>query len=287
MLALTLILGSSDPPVRLAVYKLGVGWNAVYTHLRNPERLTVVNDREQVDAVLEVAIAALSLQPGTDPLHSVLPALRTSLGADAAGYYEHVPYGWTTTVHVSPNEIWRKLPFTQAPTRVAARLHPGIRHLLATATSAPFAITDIVSERDWRNSELGTLMWPEWGRNHQLLVPVPTSGYDHCRRVWVLGRVDRKFTDHERELCAKLQQILVVITRRRAAAQTGVRQALLGLTRREQSIITMVGRGDDADQIADQLGISRRTVEKHLEHAYRKLDVHNKSEVARMIRLVR
>lgn len=237
--------------------------------------------------MLEVAIAALSAQPGTDPLHTVLPALRTSVGADAAGYYEHVPYGWTTTVHVSPEEIWQMLPFARAPTQVAARLHPGIRHLLAAATVAPFAITDIVSERDWRNSELGALMWPDWGRNHQLLVPVPNLKSNQCRTVWVLGRVDRMFTDHERALCARLQQILVVITRRRAASRAGARQSLLELTPREQSIITMVGRGDAADQIADHLRISRRTVEKHMEHAYRKLDVHSRREVAEMIRLVR
>jgi len=269
------------------VYKLGGGWKAVYTQSTYSGRLTVVNERQQVDAVLEVAIAALSAQPRPDPLHTVLPALRTSVGADAAGYYEHVPYGWTTTVHVSPDEIWQKLPFAQAPTQVAARLHPGIRHLLATATVSPFAVTDIVSERDWRNSELGTLMWPEWGRNHQLLVPVPSLKSDPCRTVWVLGRVDRKFTDHERALCARLQQILVVITRRRNASRTGARQSLLELTPREQLIIMMIGRGDAANHIADQLRISRRTVEKHLEHAYRKLDVHSRREVADMIRLVR
>jgi DNA-binding CsgD family transcriptional regulator len=49
----------------------------------------------------------------------------------------------------------------------------------------------------------------------------------------------------------------------------------------------MAGRGDSADQIADQLGISRRTVEKHLEHAYRKLDVHNRREATEMMQLVR
>jgi hypothetical protein len=165
-----------------------------------------VNERHHIDAVLEVAIAALSAPPGADPVHTVLPALRASVGADAAGYYEHVPHGWTTTVHVSPDEIWSKLPFTRARTQEAARVHPGIGHLMATTSAAPFAVTDVVSERAWRNSELGTLMWPDWGRNHQLLIPVPVPAYDHSRKVWVLGRFDRNFTDRDRDLCTRLQQ---------------------------------------------------------------------------------
>ena len=234
----------------------------------------------QVNAVLEVAIAALSAPPETDPVQAVLPALRRSVGADAAGYYEHDPYGWSTTVHISPVEIWGKLPFTRAPTAFATRLHPGINHLLTTRAVAPFTVTDIVPERVWRYSELGTLMRPEWGRNEQLLIPVPNAEAGDCQKVWVLGRVDSAFTANDRQLCERLQRICTVISRRRAASLRTSPHPRFGLTRREQSIVTMVARGERAEKIAERLGISRRTVDKHLEHAYRKLDVHNRRDVA-------
>lgn len=45
------------------------------------------------------------------------------------------------------------------------------------------------------------------------------------------------------------------------------------LTRREEEILSMLAQGLNAQMIADRLYISRRTVEFHLAHAYRKLGV--------------
>lgn len=54
----------------------------------------------------------------------------------------------------------------------------------------------------------------------------------------------------------------------------------LGLTRQEAVIVTLAGRGLTNDQIATELTLSPRTIHKHLEHAYRKLDVHNRTQAA-------
>jgi DNA-binding CsgD family transcriptional regulator len=113
---------------------------------------------------------------------------------------------------------------------------------------------------------------------------VQISELDDCRRVWVLGRVDRRFTDQDRELCTKLQRICTVVTGRRAATTDAV-PAPFGLTRREHSIVVLVAQGDTAEDVANRLGISRRTVDKHLEHAYRKLRIHHRRDVAKMIGL--
>ncbi len=48
------------------------------------------------------------------------------------------------------------------------------------------------------------------------------------------------------------------------------------LTARESEILTLVGGGLTARTIARRCGISERTVHKHLEHAYRKLDCHDR-----------
>ena len=46
-----------------------------------------------------------------------------------------------------------------------------------------------------------------------------------------------------------------------------------GLTRREQQVLSLVAEGRTNQAIAHALELSPRTVAKHLEHAYRKLDV--------------
>lgn len=49
--------------------------------------------------------------------------------------------------------------------------------------------------------------------------------------------------------------------------------ARLGLTRREREVMRLLGQGASSATIADRLGVRRATVDKHLEHVYRKLGV--------------
>lgn len=48
------------------------------------------------------------------------------------------------------------------------------------------------------------------------------------------------------------------------------------LTRRQLDILTLVGEGLTAEAVARQVGISARTVQKHLEQAYRKIGCHDR-----------
>jgi DNA-binding CsgD family transcriptional regulator len=53
---------------------------------------------------------------------------------------------------------------------------------------------------------------------------------------------------------------------------------ILGLTRRQSEILLQLTQGKRNEQIARDLGISVRTVHKHLEHIYGKIRVSNRSE---------
>lgn len=52
----------------------------------------------------------------------------------------------------------------------------------------------------------------------------------------------------------------------------------LGLTRREREILSLVAGGSSSAEVAESLGLSPRTVEKHLEHIYTKLRVTSRTE---------
>ena len=54
----------------------------------------------------------------------------------------------------------------------------------------------------------------------------------------------------------------------------------LGLTRREAEIVLWVARGKSDKEVAAALYVSPRTVQKHLEHIYRKLGVESRTEAA-------
>lgn len=239
-------------------------------------------------AVSEVAIVALTAGTGDDTLmDSILDAVRVAMNADTAGFYEHQVNGLTTPLHVSPVDVWHRIPFGRVPTSLAVAAHPGIRHLIDHRPSQPFALTDVVTERSWWNSELGTAMRPDWGRNYQFAIPVPIGEHAHVCWVWVLGRSERDFTTADRETAASLQPILGVVARQHAAVigrpppgdvTTG------GLTQRELVVLDLLSSGHTATMTGILLGISPRTAQKHIERIYRKLSVSNRHQAISVAR---
>lgn len=58
------------------------------------------------------------------------------------------------------------------------------------------------------------------------------------------------------------------------------RKSLNALPARQQEVVEQVAEGMDNQQIADDLNISKRTVQKHLENIFRTLEVHHRTELA-------
>jgi DNA-binding NarL/FixJ family response regulator len=52
-----------------------------------------------------------------------------------------------------------------------------------------------------------------------------------------------------------------------------------GLTHREVEVLRLVASGKSSAEIAEELVLSRRTVERHISNIYSKTDSHNRSEV--------
>jgi DNA-binding CsgD family transcriptional regulator len=229
-------------------------------------------------AVSDVAVAALSQDVGVDPMPVVLAAASRAIGADAAGFYEHQAGGWTTPLYLNPDEVWDRAPFGRVPTAAIASLHPGIRHTVIRRPTAPFALTDVIAERQWWNSELGAAMRPEWGKNYQFAIPIGPPSRANTIWAWTLGRSSRDFLRIDREVAAALQPILEVVARHQLVTITlpvTGSSAEGGLTQREMSVLSLLATGYSVAIVSRRLGISRRTTHKHLQRIYRKLAVHD------------
>jgi DNA-binding CsgD family transcriptional regulator len=232
-------------------------------------------------AISDVAMGALSEQPGGPLVPSALIELVRTFGADAAGYYVHEWQGWTTAVDIAPEDVWPRVPNARMPTAQAAAAHPGIRHSVKHPDHlAPFTLSDLITEQAWLSSELGTLMRRDWGRNYQMAIPVPPLPGSPESRVWVLGRFHRDFTPNDRSVATALAPLLGAIARqelwreRRLASHT---RPVSVLTERESLVLYLLDDGLTAQGIAARLLLSPRTVHKHIERIYRKLDVHNRT----------
>lgn len=104
------------------------------------------------------------------------------------------------------------------------------------------------------------------GRSDQASVTL-TVGDGRSLAVAFLGRADR-------------DEILLRITEEGAGDQAATFREKLGVTAREAEVLLWIARGKSNRDIGDILGMSPRTVNKHLEQIYVKLGVENRAAAA-------
>ena len=100
------------------------------------------------------------------------------------------------------------------------------------------------------------------------------------------GAVDflQKPVDDQRLLTAIGNAVMKNLNHRRTEMElSDFRKSLEQLTQREREVIRMVAQGMSNKQVAESLGISEKTVQVHRGSAYRKLDLHNAAEIARLL----
>ena len=109
---------------------------------------------------------------------------------------------------------------------------------------------------------------------------------DMAVRTLKLGAVDflQKPVDDQRLLTAIGSAVMNNLNHRRTEMElSSFRSRLMQLTQREREVIRMVAHGMSNKQVAENLGISEKTVQVHRGSAYRKLDLHNAAEIARLL----
>ena len=94
----------------------------------------------------------------------------------------------------------------------------------------------------------------------------------------------QKPVDDQRLLTAIGNAVMNNLNHRRTEMELSTfRSRLEQLTQREREVIRMVAHGMSNKQVAENLGISEKTVQVHRGSAYRKLDLHNAAEIARLL----
>ncbi len=114
-----------------------------------------------------------------------------------------------------------------------------------------------------------------WDR---LSVPVRLGTRMHVAFVAATG--DRDFGDADLEVVRRLQPLLRSLYQQAdVLEQSRVLAPMAGgvqLTGRERAVLSLLADGRSAAAIGRQLAISERTVHKHLEHLYRKLEANDR-----------
>lgn len=118
----------------------------------------------------------------------------------------------------------------------------------------------------------------------QLTLICHLQGDDY--QAFVLSRPGDDFSEEDLEVAGRLQPLLAALHRQARLAGGAPRTVGGGaggtLTGREVAVLHLVYDGCTAEAVAHRLMISPRTVEKHLENAYRKLGVVDRVSAVRV-----
>jgi DNA-binding CsgD family transcriptional regulator len=163
--------------------------------------------------------------------------------------------------------------------------HPLVNYYRATGDGSPVKISDFLSRERFHRLGLYAEFFRHFPVEHQLAVSLPSPG---AQVVGIaLNRHRGDFTEPERDLLGVLRApLLTALARARARhrarrAMTAASDSnLSGLTDRELQVLDLVALGRTNGAIARVLHVSPRTVAKHLEHIYRKLDVTSRAAAA-------
>jgi DNA-binding CsgD family transcriptional regulator len=226
-------------------------------------------------ATVEAADAAANLAqlPGL-----LLPPLVDLIGADSALWTELdvTPGRGPTAVPLPGRVVGYPEPLLTEETALALEQHaqdfPLTCHTRPGGDGRPIRRSDLQSMRSFRGSGMYADVARKVGVDQMLATALKPGSVHVCIS---LNRVGFDFAPTAVDLLTWLRPLL---TRRVARLAAG--QAILAcgtaspqLTERQQQVLRLVADGLTDVAIGHRLGCSPRTVDKHLEHIYRRLGV--------------
>jgi DNA-binding CsgD family transcriptional regulator len=235
------------------------------------------NDAVLLDLVGEV-VGLLDLE---ELRHGLLEALLRAVPSKWSSLNEVGPDGVVALVKPHLDEKWFG--------RFAELVHenPIYQRWLHTRDGRAYRFCDVTTREELEATRLFREVYAPLGINYQIAFALPAEP-DRMLAL-VMHREDRDFTDAERDFFNRARPFLIQAYRN-AVDYSEIRQgssevleaALVahGLTAREAEVLGLVALGGSNRDVGARLGVSGRTVQKHLQHAFRKLGVTSRSAAA-------
>ena len=117
-----------------------------------------------------------------------------------------------------------------------------------------------------------------WVKTH---TPVASSLYDapSLNSQYVITRADKRLTIR----CLRMAANLLLLLEERSAGVSVEALRSLGLTNRQTEILSWIAQGETNPEIGLILGVSPRTVQKHIEHLYQRLGIETRAAAVAIV----
>jgi DNA-binding CsgD family transcriptional regulator len=153
--------------------------------------------------------------------------------------------------------------------------HPLVRYHSSTVGGGAHRISDSLSATEFRESALFNEYYRRIGIDHVVAVPLFV---DRGLLVsFVLNRNRTDFSDRECALLNLVRDPLAALYRNLLARKKDRGFSALPVTPREREVLSWLAAGKTDRDIGEILGMSPRTVQKHLQHIYEKLGVETRT----------
>jgi DNA-binding CsgD family transcriptional regulator len=212
-----------------------------------------------------------------DALHRAIPSDYISLNEVGPGPDDIVALIRPES-HPESFELWAR----------HAHENPLLQYYQSTQNGRAVRFSDFITSEELHAMPLYTELYQPMGVEHQLAFTLP--GPPRQVLAIALSRGGQDYTEQERDFANSARPFLIqaylnALAYRVAslggdpALSTPLLDVLLasGLTQREAESLRLVALGRSNHHVARTLGISHRTVGKHLERAFRKLGVGDRS----------
>lgn len=216
----------------------------------------------------------------------LIVALRRSVPAEMAALNE-VPAEPPHTVSISDPVVPGKV---HAAFARHAGENPLAKHHMETRDGRAIRFSDLITRRELHRLGLYRHVYAPLEVEYQIAFTLPSSS----QRVLgvALSRSTRDFTAGERDHLNLVRPYLIQAYRnavdytRLYGLAGGISlDALkdLGLTRRQAEVLRLLAMGRSNQDAAEELGITTRTAQKHIQLAYRALGVSERSHASRIV----
>jgi DNA-binding CsgD family transcriptional regulator len=234
---------------------------------------------------LSDGLAELYAPDGPDYAARVVSVAARLVPADSCSY-NHIGGGpWLLAWLVEPADT-SNIPDGGQLLQQHLHEHPILACVQATGDGRARRISDFLSDRQFRSLGLYHDFYRRRGVNYQAVITVPAPGGGLI--AVALNRGGHDFSAEDLELF----DLLRIHVGQAAAIALPGQQTGPGvspeplLTPRQARILQLVADGQSDRGIARTLGISTRTVQAHLQHSYRALDVTSRTEAVACLRLL-
>jgi DNA-binding CsgD family transcriptional regulator len=225
-----------------------------------------------IRAILDGAYDLLELTDPDELPGAMLAVIDRLVGSDLASYNEIDLVHSTAkvaTVGGPPPDRETTTLFAQH-----ALENPLVTYQSASGDTSPRRLSDFISAHEFHRRPIYNLIYRPLGVETQLAFGLEPARADVVG--FALSRSRADFSERDVAVLATLRPLLTQI-RASVGHRAADSEARMCLTARQREVMSLLSRGATNYQIGLALGISEKTVAKHLEHVFRQLDVTNRT----------